>query len=156
MKAALQSLKEHSLPDGTPPVEAIPRVGFDDTNPAASRARLAGAFARSSDGKFFAFPTGPSVLGPGSKKLTISSDGIMAAAKELNESQVNALGLEALLLAAITDEAADASNPGRPLQRGGLDASIKPIADSGGLKTAAVSLAAAEASHSACNIPVRF
>ena len=42
----------------------------------------------------------------------------MAAAKELNKSQVNALGLEALLLAAITDEAADASNPGRPLQRG--------------------------------------
>ena len=65
----------------------------------------------------------------------------MASAKELNESQVHALGLEALLLSAITDEVADASNPGRPLQRGGLDASVKPLADSGGLKAAAVSLA---------------
>jgi len=65
MQQALKSLKEHAAcrlagwhPAGC--CNTVP-VGFDDTNPTASRARLAGAFARSSDGKFFAFLIGPSV-----------------------------------------------------------------------------------------------
>ena len=53
-----------------------------------------------------AFPTGPDHLGPASKKLTISTDGVMAEAKDLGEAAVEgleALDLKQVILNVITD-----------------------------------------------------
>ena len=43
-------------------------------------------------------PPGPDKLAAGSKKLTISDDGILASAKDLSEAQVAAIGFSEVIL----------------------------------------------------------
>ena len=77
LKATLGSLKELTLPDGTPRVEPIP-PGYDDSDLAASRVRLQGAIARAPGPVYFAFPTGTPTQSTASKKMSISADGVLA------------------------------------------------------------------------------
>ena len=64
LKATLGSLKKLVIPDGTPPIEAVPS-SYDTAAMVESRARLAGALARvASDGKWYSFPPGPDRLAP--------------------------------------------------------------------------------------------
>ena len=136
-RTALGQLKSLILPDETPAVAAVP-PSHDTTDMVASRARLAGAVARASDGSWFAFPTGPDRLGPSSKKITISSDGVLAEAKDMTESAIAALGLEQVILNVLTDPTTVGSSAAVVWRAGGLEATIKPIADASGLKKVSV------------------
>ena len=95
-----------------------------------------------------AFPTGPDHLGPASKKLTISTDGVMAEAKDLGEAAVEgleALDLKQVILNVITDPTIVGTAAAVAWCAGGLEATIKPVADSTGLKKLSVALAGGSA-----------
>ena len=149
LKVTLGSLKKLILPDGTPPIEAVP-PSTDTAAMAESRARLAGAIGLAADGKWFAFPPGPDKLPAGSRKLCVSDDGILAQAKDLSEAQVAAIGFKEVILNVLTDQTSTA--PAAPVvwRASGLDAVIRTVADAGGLKEVAVSLAGQTPTNIAC------
>ena len=150
LKVALGSLKKLVLPDGTPPIEAVP-PSIDTAAMADSRARLAGAIGLAADGKWFAFPPGPDKLSAGSKKLCVSDDGVLAQAKDLSETQVAAIGFKEVILNVLTDQTSTGSAAPVVWRAGGLDAVIKTVANASGLKKVAVSLAGQSPAEIACD-----
>ena len=133
-------------PDGTPEKRQCHRHPALATWPQPEQGWLGLLLARRTG--WVAFPTGPDHLGPASKKLTISTDGVMAEAKDLGEAAVEgleALDLKQVILNVITDPTIVGTAAAVAWCAGGLEATIKPVADSTGLKKLSVALAGGSA-----------
>ena len=116
------------------PVAAIP-AGFDNHAAPASRARLAGAILlNATTGEAWVCPPVEDTLGQNSKKLSISATGAYADAKDLSESQVQALNVSHYIPSVFGGDGADGA-PGISHEVQGLLVSLQPIATQGGFDT---------------------
>ena len=144
LHAAVSRLAEAVLPASIPPVAAIP-AGFDNHSAPASRARLAGAILiNATTGEAWVCLPAEDTLGANSKKLSLSSTGAYADAKDLSESQVQALNITHYILSVFAGDGSSGA-PVTAHEIQGLPATLQPIFAAGGFKNVSVVLAAAVA-----------
>jgi hypothetical protein len=132
LRDALDALAERVLPGNIPSVPAI-QPAFDTLSAQADRDRLRGALVWCAGDKFHYVPNTASTLGPTSKKLAVSSTGALADAKDLTESQLQALSPEFYTVGAFASADGDVGSGEPALAVQGLPAKLSPIVDPTGL-----------------------